>query len=97
MRAFQKYMKSKQNMPKGTFTSSESEHEIEKDQRRSKRNKRKKIQTSKKIFAFAFAFDRCERALKCRWIGFLAASASGEVMAGACLLRHPTESGVPKG
>ena len=101
MRAFQKYIKSKQNMPKCPFTSSESERESEKDQRRSKRDNaikflfhRKKFKHQRK-FSLSRSVSLDVNGPKCRWVGFLATS--GEVMAGACLLWYPTESGVSKG
>ena len=41
---------------KGFFTLNESERESEKDQRISKRSKKNMTETSKEIFAFAFAW-----------------------------------------
>ena len=47
---------------KGLFTPNESERESEKDQRTIGRDQKNKQQTSKKIFAFAFAFAWCGQA-----------------------------------
>ena len=77
--------------PKGLHTPSESEKDkkktIGKDQRKKFKHQRK--------FSLSRSVSLDVNGPKCRWVGFLATS--GEVMAGACLLWDPTESGVPKG